>query len=77
MEFLNTSANPRRTNNASFPGDAADLNYRKQPRQTEVTQDGMQNELIIPVTVNAARPSCQWSQQTCYMQQRYYSRRTW
>lgn len=57
MEFLNTPANAQRTNNASFPRDVADLNYRKQPRQTEVTRKRMRNELIILVTVNAARPS--------------------
>lgn len=72
MEFLNTVANSQQTNDASFPRDAADLNYRKQPRQTEVTRNCIQNQLIIPVTVNAARPSCQWSQQTCYTRQRYY-----
>lgn len=59
MEFLNTPDNPQQTNNASFPRDAAHLNYGKQPRQTEVTQKRMQNELIIPVTVDAAWPSCQ------------------
>lgn len=77
MEFLNTLANPQQTNNASLPRDETDLNYRKQPRQTEVTQNCMQNELIIPVTVIAARPSCQWSQQTCYIRQRYYRPRAW
>lgn len=35
MEFLNTPDNPQQTNNASFPRDAAHLNYGKQPRQTE------------------------------------------
>lgn len=72
IKLLNTPANPQETNSASIPRDAAELNYRKQPRQTEVTRNRMRNELIIPVTVIAARASCQWSQQTCYIRQRYY-----
>lgn len=37
-----------------------------------MTQNRIENELIISVTVDAARPSCQRSQQTCSIRQQHH-----